>query len=38
MNYYSEELYESEHIRTSTKLLCVILYARYKNADLQKVM
>ena len=35
---YVKELYESEHIRTTTKLLRVILYAEYENADLHKFM
>ena len=37
MNTYVEELYESEHARTSTKWLRVILDAKYKQADLNKV-
>ena len=28
-NDYVEELYESDHVRTDTKLLRVILYAKY---------
>ena len=30
-NSYVEEVYESEHPRTATKLLRLILYAKYKN-------
>ena len=37
-NVYAKELYESEHVRTSTKLLHVILDAKYEKADLNKVM
>ena len=37
-NAYIEEVYESEHVRTATKLLRVILNAKYENADLYKVM
>ena len=35
---YVEELYESQHVRTSTKQFCVILYAKYKNPDIHTVM
>ena len=28
-NAYTKELYESYHVRTATKLLCVILDAKY---------
>ena len=31
-------MYESEHVRTATKRLCVILYSKYKKAYLHKVM
>ena len=37
-NAYIEELYESEYVHTDTKLLCVILDAKYEIADLHKVM
>ena len=37
-NAYVEEVYESENVRTDTKLLRVILYAKYKKGDLHKVM
>ena len=35
---YVEELYESEHVRTSTKQLRVILDTKNENVDLHKVM
>ena len=35
---YAEEVYESAHVRSATKQLCVILYAKYKKSDLHKVM
>ena len=31
-------MYESEHVHTNTKLLLVILYAKYEKADLHKVV
>ena len=37
-NAYVEELYGSEHVSTSTKILCVILYAKYEKSYLHKVM
>ena len=37
-NAYVKEFYESEHIRTATKLLRVLLDAKYKKADLNNVM
>ena len=37
-NDYIKEVYESQHVRTATKRLRVILYARYKKLDLHKVM
>ena len=37
MNAYKEEIYESEQVRNSAKWLCVILNAKYKKADLNKV-
>ena len=37
-NAYFKEVYESEHVRTATKLLRVILYAKYEKSDLHKVM
>ena len=36
-NDYVKELYESEHVRTATKLLHVILDAKYEKEDLHKV-
>ena len=36
-NAYFKEVYESEHVRTSTKRLCVILDDKYENSDLHKV-
>ena len=33
-NAYVEEVYESDHVRTATKRLCVILYAKYEKVDL----
>ena len=38
MNAYTEAIYEPEQVRTSTKLLRVILDAKYEKADLNKVM
>ena len=38
MNAYAEEVYKSEHFRTSTKQLRVILDAKYEKADLNKGM
>ena len=35
---YVEEIYESEHVRAATKLLRVILDAKYENAELHKVL
>ena len=35
---YVEEVYESEHIRTATKRLHVLLDAKYEKSDLHKVM
>ena len=37
-NAYVEGVYESEHVRTSIKQLRIILYAKYENSDLHKVM
>ena len=37
-NAYVEEVYESEHVRTATKRLCVILDAKYGKSDLHQVM
>ena len=34
---YVEELYYSEHLHTATKLLSLILDAKYEKADLHKV-
>ena len=33
MKYYTEELYELEHVHNSTKLLHIILYAKYEKLD-----
>ena len=38
MNDYTEEVYESEHVRTYTKQLCVILDDKYEKADFNKVI
>ena len=38
MNAYTEEICESDQFRTSNKLLCTILDAKYENSDLNKVM
>ena len=35
---YVKEVYESEHIRNSSKQLRAILDSKYKKADLHKVM
>ena len=37
-NDYVEEIYESDHVRTATKLLHVILDAKYEKSDLHKVI
>ena len=37
-NAYIEEVYESGHIRTATKKVYVILYAKYEKSHLHKVM
>ena len=37
-NAHVEEVYDSEHVCTTTKLLRVILNAKYENADLYKAM
>ena len=37
-NDYVKEVYESEHVHTATKQLCVILYAKYEKSDLHKVI
>ena len=37
-NDYVEEVYESEHVHTTTKLLRVIFHAKYEKSDLHKVM
>ena len=37
-NSYAEEIYESKHVRTTTKQLRVILDAKYEKANLNKVM
>ena len=38
MNSFIEELFQLEHVETSTKQLCTILGANYKKEDLKKVM
>ena len=38
MNTYTEDIHEYGHVRTSTKILRVILDAEYKKVDLNKVM
>ena len=38
MNSYVEEIYKSEQFRTYTKLLCTVLYTKYENSYLNKVM
>ena len=35
---YIKDIYELEHVHTDTKLLCVLLDAKYEKADLHKVM
>ena len=37
-NAYAEEVYKSKHVHTYTKLLRVILDAKYEKSDLNKVM
>ena len=37
-NAYVEEVYESERVQTATKILRVILDAKYEKSDLHKVM
>ena len=37
-NDYVEEVYDSEHVRTATKLLHVIFYAKLEKAYLHQVM
>ena len=37
-NAYAEEIYELEHVRTATKQLRIILYAKYESSDLHKLM
>ena len=37
-NTYAGEINESKHVRTATKILRVIFYAKYKKVDLHKVM
>ena len=37
-NAYVEEVYGSEHVRTATKQLRVILYDKYEKVDLHKVI
>ena len=35
---YVKEVYESEHVHTTTKQLRIILDSKYKNTNLQKVI
>ena len=37
-NAYIQKLYESEHVRTATKRLRIILDAKYEEGGLHKVM
>ena len=37
-NSYVEEVYESDHVSTTTKLLHVILDAKYEKTDLHNIM
>ena len=37
-NAHVKEVYESDHVRTATKQLRVIIYAKYENADLHKTL
>ena len=37
-NTHAEEVYESEHVRTATKKIRVMLNAKYEKAYLHKVM
>ena len=34
---YAEEVYGSEHVHTTTKILRVMLYAKYEYTDLHEV-
>ena len=38
MNIHSEEINEFEQVRTTNKILHVILYAKHAKADLNRVM
>ena len=38
INAYVNEVYNSQHVRTATKWLIVILDAKYENAELHTVM
>ena len=38
MNVYAEEINKSEHVRTDTKRLPILLDAKYKKEYLNKVM
>ena len=38
MNSYAEEVYELEHVHTTTKVVLAILDSKYEKADLHKVM
>ena len=35
MNAYAEEIYESEHVRSATKLLRVILESKYEKEKIR---
>ena len=37
-NDYVEEVYESEHVRSATKQVSLILDTKYEKADLHRVM
>ena len=37
MNAHVEKLFESEHVRTSMKVLLTILYAKYEKPDKQVI-
>ena len=37
-NVYVKEVYESEHVRTATKLLHVILNSKYEKSDLHNLL
>ena len=37
-NAHVKEVYESDHVRTTTRWLCIILNSEYEKSDLLKVM